>query len=402
MRKHGLKLKISFSKLVSLFYASFPLLSSYRSVVSKRIDIGTTSILLITLLIIFKEKRIKIRRRDIMYLPYYIIIFSLLNMLIFMPSFEIVYPDNITIILRVVKFCLILYLFFSLDMLKYTDIGQVLKYVELIIFINSIYVIIQQLYYQVSGSLLANPFIDFAINDAYQSENMLLSKFDIIRPSGFFLEPAHLSLYSYFFLCSILFDNDSKKNWLMIFLSSVGVILSGSGMGIVFLVFLFALYIYKNIIKNITTSLIVLIAIGISSYFLLKTNFLSVVLNRVLTSGVLYGGNALQARIGDGYNIFKELPIFNKLFGTGYGNIPVGIYLNGMTYMLNSIGFIGTLMFLTIILEKIIVCNINWIRIVALSYIGFLLISQLFNANSIVFYLGLLLLNPIGEIKHEE
>lgn len=69
--------------------------------------------------------------------------------------------------------------------------------------------------------------------------------------------------------------------------------------------------------------------------------FLKNVVNRFTTDNIVGGGNAIQGRIGNGYQLFFEKDRYQQLFGSGYGNVPADVYLNEMTYILNTLGIIG-------------------------------------------------------------
>lgn len=72
------------------------------------------------------------------------------------------------------------------------------------------------------------------------------------------------------------------------------------------------------------------------------------------------------------------------MFGTGYGNVPVDEYLNGVTYIINSLGIIGVI-FLLIVIAKYWKKNLLYKKVVLLLFGVMLFFAQLFNPAYLVF-----------------
>ena len=123
--------------------------------------------------------------------------------------------------------------------------------------------------------------------------------------------------------------------------------------------------------------------------FMLLSTRLSIVqllIDRLLSGGLGYGGNIIKARIGNGFEIFKCLPVFNILFGTGYGHTPLGgskAYLNGVTYIINTLGLIGTTIF-TIVYIKMFKHCLRWQRMLLISFGILMAGAQMFTTAAIV------------------
>ncbi len=79
---------------------------------------------------------------------------------------------------------------------------------------------------------------------------------ELYRPSGLFLEPSHMVLYCTPILCLLLLEEELNRKYLReAAFISLGVILSTSGMGIIIVVALWALYfvMYKRNIRSVNT-----------------------------------------------------------------------------------------------------------------------------------------------------
>lgn len=98
------------------------------------------------------------------------------------------------------------------------------------------------------------------------------------------------------------------------------------------------------------------------------------------------GGNAIQARIGVGYQYFYEKNIMQQLFGSGYGNVPANIYLNGITYVLNTLGIMGLAVFI-LILARYFKKGTAWKKMGIFTLLILTFFSQTFSPSALVFYL---------------
>ena len=379
-----------YNKNVSRLIALLPLLSVYRSPISG-IDIGTVLLFIIAFKYFLKNKGLYTKKHNpYNWLMIYIFLTTVINISAFAFTDNLQYASVTITILRLMKLIMVLFFVFTLDLFQYMDFKEIIGTLEKTVFVNSGFIVIQRCSYQLLGRIIANPLVRIATNEAYADSryNMLIGQY--IRPSGFFLEPSHFAQYCSVYLCYILFL-DRRLNFKRILIVTIGIILSGSGMGILMLVLLVGISLIIHLKKRlITTTLYIVIYTGAVLFFG-KSGFINSILGRVFTNENLYGGNAVRARIGNGYRIFESLNALNKVFGCGYGHVPNSIYLNGWAYVLNTLGILGVLVFGLVAVYTFIKTK-SWGRWVIVCYLLLMAGAQLFTASSIVYFLGIPLL----------
>lgn len=286
----------------------------------------------------------------------------------------------VTIILRYAKFVVVLGCVFGLGFFKnYYDEQTTFKTMKVVIYLCAAFIVIQRVFYSI-GITIENPLIRFATNDAYLDGYSMGTI--LFRPSAFFLEPSQLSVYGLVYLIYLLFKKDDLKQSVIVFIT---LLCSGSGIGLVFSILTYCVYFLIRFRKH-TAKIFTAICAGVIAIVgMSRMTFFKQVVNRFTTDNVAGGGNAIQGRIGTGYQLFLEKDWWQRLFGSGYGNVPADIYLNGMTYILNTLGVIGCVIFLWLIL-KYIHKGETWQKIGLLVVLGLTLGSQIFTPAGLAFY----------------
>lgn len=374
----------------SIVVAFMPLLSVYKSPVPG-VDMATLVVLLTFVVLMLNEKKIKVDRRsgNFNLLLGYVVVVTLVNLIIFKPPIGWDYAEKSLVILRLVKFAIVIVVYFTFSFLRDSSLPMIMATIRLIVHINTLFILCQQILYLAFGIVVYNPFTNFAVVDIYQvGKYSMLQGFGLYRPSAFFLEPSHLAQYFLVYLCYVLYaeKNRLKRTW-ELGVTALGIICSGSGMGIVMLIALVALWgvwrLQQDPVRTFFAGSLVLIAF----IMLLNTTFMQSVFSRLLTDNVDYGGNAIQARIGEGYTVFLQLDISNQLFGAGFGNVP-SFFLNGIAYMLNTVGVFGIFLLLFSILRIFFRAKL-WAKWVLICYVILLSASQMFSVDGIVYYIGI-------------
>jgi len=266
------------------------------------------------------------------------------------------------------------------------------------------------------------PFLTLMDNyvTSFQSLTNVLSFGSIPRFSSFFSEPAHFAQYIVPFLIFEL-NNPTRKNRKNIFIGIVitfSVLISLSGNGIVIIVATWMLFLFKGIFKgkNLKPSNIIVLIFGVliivSSIFYFS-RYINI--NELFYSS---GGGISKAdyRVYRGFFIFKELPIFNQIFGVGYRNAQFFIdrysiytpfdnpgesveYMNSIAQILVYFGFIGFSVYFIYFL-KIYKKSPDNIRILIIVY--FLLSissSLLFDSVYFMYMLFIMKANDSGLLK---
>ncbi len=373
----------------AILVALMPLLSVYKSPIPG-VDLATLTVLLTFIIIMLNEKRITLdphsHNMDLVLL--YVVLVTVFNLVFFKPSFGWDYAEKPLVALRLMKFTIIIIVYFTFSFLRNTDLPMLMFAVRVIVHINVLFIVIQQLLYLGWGIVVYNPFTNVAMVDQYQVDKYsMVAGYNLFRPSAFFLEPSHLAQYFFVYLCYVLYQ---EKNELVLgrelFITALGILCSGSGMGVLMLIALVAVWgvwrMQFNLVKTFFLSFLILIGFIV----LMSTSFMQSVFSRVFTDNVEYGGNAIQARIGDGYKLYEDLGLVNKIFGAGFGNVP-SFFLNGIAYMLNTVGVVGIVIMLLSILHIYVRAQL-WAKWVLVVYVVMTAAAQMFSTDAIVYYIG--------------
>lgn len=371
--------------IISWLVALLPILSICKSPISG-LDLGTFSTIIVAFVFLLKRRRLCTRRKYIFnYFILYILLITIINILIGSSS-SANYASPTLTMLRLGKVVLVLLLFFSFNLIGITEYKCVINAIDKIVFVNVGFIVVQRLFYQLLGTPIANPISFLATNEAYNGPNYTMLIGSYLRPSGFFFEPSHFSQYCSLYLCFLLFGEKSINVKKVIFVA-LGIMLSGSGMGILMLVALLGVSLVLRFHKRILTSFMYIGAFAIILFYMSKSSFVQTMLDRVFSDGAVYGGNAIEARIGNGYRIYQSLNLINKLFGCGYGHVPNGVYLNGLAYLLNTLGLFGSTLFF-FVCNYVFIRTKTWARWSILCYLVLLVGAQVFTPALIVYFLG--------------
>lgn len=254
----------------------------------------------------------------------------------------------IEIILRLLKWVFCIALFIMLGAWRAVSRERIVSCMRIIVYSAAAYLCLQRVLYT-GGVVIANPLEPFVRLEAYDASNYTMGVGGLFRPSAFFLEPSHASQFALAFLTWRLFDakvhsDSSKIRFLDMVCPGVVLLATGSLMGFLGL---FSL-LFASTILNARRKQVVAIAVTVVSVaillFLLRTDYFQEVLARMLTGGEQYGGNSVQARVGDGFDYLFSKSGMAILFGSGYGNVTSDTYYNGVTFVLNSLGIVGAIL----------------------------------------------------------
>lgn len=365
--------EIKKKQIFSIMIAGFPLLSVYRSIIPG-IDLGTLMLILFYLF----SLSAKIYKNEINILLAYILIVTPL-VLPWSPYYSV---TATTVFLRYGKIIVTLGIVFLFGGYKrYYDEETVFLWMKRVVYISCIFVISQRVMY-LFGITLYNPIIRFASYEGYTEGYHMLSG-TLFRPSAFFLEPSHLAVYSVVFLIYSLLRKNNLKDAAVV---SVAILGTGSGIGLVMTVFVFVMYCLIRFRKHFVRTLGMIIAGTFMMGGLGTFPFFQQVINRFTTDNTMGGGNAIQARIGIGYQFFLEKKLMQQMIGSGYGNVPSNVYLNGITYILNTLGVIGLAVFVAV-LVRYFFKGTTWKKVGVLTLFVLTFFSQTFTPSSLVFYL---------------
>lgn len=229
--------------------------------------------------------------------------------------YSVVYSTNIRLE-YVVHVFLMLYVLLFFSFLNKVESKVYWKVFYLSSVLLVFVVILQFIIYKLTGT-----FVSFVENS---QEN---------RPAAFFSEPAHYSMLMCLVLLSLLlnFDTLEIKQSLRILFScfiSISLLLSSSSSGMVYVLFVWSIWIFKEKSASIQIKFILFLFILIVfvSIFLL-TEELSTAYEHFMTtdfSSVTSG----SFRIARGFDLFSSLSYCEKIIGIGLGNIDSYIINN--------------------------------------------------------------------------
>ena len=369
---------LSLPTLFTVSVALFPLLDVVKSPFPG-FSLGTVVILVSEFLLIASMKN---RETRIDLTSCFILYILCVSLVLFFSGITIYSEDGIiTALLRLFKFILIVLPIFLLALYKSIDECLIFKTIRLICIVSSLYVVAQQAFLAI-GLVIPNAFTQFATSDLYLSTGFAVSS--SFRPSGLFLEPAHMAQYCLPFLLWQAFDPlKSDNRFLFLFIVSFGIVLTGSGMGVFGVVAILLAYCIKGLGKN-ALLIFAIVALTLVSLFALQTDFIQSVLERLFTANASGGGNAFEARIGNGMDIYYTKDIAEQLFGSGFGNVPAS-YTSGFEYVLNTLGIVGVVLLAGASIF-VIARSETWGKLLILLYIVLMIGAQVFTAATFTFY----------------
>lgn len=363
------KKKAAFSVLIALL----PFLSYYTSPIP-RLDMGTFLLLIFFVFAVPKS----LYKSDLLVLLVYV--FYITPFSCFLLSDQ--NTSSFTVMMRYIKFIFILGSVFGFGFyVKYYDEKTTFKTMKCLIYSCAVFIIIQRVFFSF-GITINNPLLRFATDDAYIDGYSMGNSF-LFRPSAFFLEPSHLSIYGLVYLVFTLFKKDNFIDSLVVLIT---LLCSGSGIGLVFSVMIYSLYFMVRFRRHVIRIFISVFISIIGVLAMSRITFFQNVVSRLTTDNVRGGGNAILGRIGiEGYQLFFDKNLIQQIFGSGYGNVPANIYLNGFTYIINTLGIVGCCIFLWLIF-KYMYRGEAWQKVGLLIVLGLTIGSQVFAPASLAFY----------------
>ena len=377
-------------KLVSFTSVSMTLLGGYRSILPG-FNWGTFLILSCFLISLVVKTRIVILRTPFIVLCGWILLISPVALAVYSETINMDTGNLIAALLRTYHFGIVLSIYFIFGLYSFFDTHLAIKYMRAIVYFNTLLIVIQQIVNIVFHYPIQNPFTNFAMTSYYFTENYSsVMGNGLFRPSGLFLEPSNVSQYYIIFLCVILFSSKNNKyDFRDLLITSIGILGTGSGMG-VFIIASFALLAVCRRFKfNAMKSMAMLLVFAVAVIMVLQTDYVQKVLARIFTSSVDTGGNAILSRFGNGFDFYFGLGIGQKLMGCGF--IAWDFFLNGVEYILNTMGAIGLTVFFAIYMRLLTMAKDYWRKMVVLSYGALFLVSQFFNAGTIILYFSMAL-----------
>lgn len=350
---------------------------------------------LITLVINFshlnRSSLLKIRATILIFYFLYVVLFSPICFVLFGSQSEI---SEFSPILRFLKYALLVGTFLLLDVSNMFPAEYFFKISVIFTVFNSVYVCIQQVFIQF-GLVIPN-----MLAGVMGTSYVQLSQGSLFRPSGLFAEPSHYAQYVLPVLAGLLFSRfDFPNKKLVTFTACAGLLASGSGMGIIGLFLLMAVFFLANAKKRILYFFYGFSLLIIASLIFSGSDFGAGVLARLFTDGSTVGGNAFFARIGHGYEEFISHGPLELVLGSGYGNVGEFTYQSGIEYALNAVGLVGLTMYAAGFVQ-FSAGSVTACKVVLLCYFALMFGCQLLSAPGLIYFLTLAIcFNKIDSLK---
>lgn len=385
------------NKMYTILIVLFPILSVYQTIFNK---ISFADIIMIILFPIFlffiiKKNKITIRKENRKIIAF--AIYLILTMLI-----QCILNTGVNVI-STIRF--VMYMLFLVIGNEYFDLKFGIKLIKITTLLISIYVILQYIVFVLFSRTLPWYIKLFNVMD----ENFVLKSnsehyMEFYRPTGVFMEPTHYAQYALIYFIYLLFSEEKVKHRVIqILIITIGILCSGSSMGlIIILISIFMMFCYNktfNMTKKIT--IIFIIILGIC--FLLKIPYFSKIVTRVI--GTDQAGLLSGAAVGYRFNgatefLMEEKDLIYILIGTGRGTEQS--YLTGIFYLLKNNGLIGLIMYLNFALY-IIKRNKSNKKILAIVVLLISFGSEIIVNYGILFYYCFMIIeDTISEEKKNE
>lgn len=352
-----------FIKIKKLYCFFFPLcfiLNGYATPIPG-ISLGMFILVLFTCMSLFfiDKKRIK-------FIPFFIVwFFSTITF------FNVLFiaKDNVDMGNIIISLLKLIVWAISISITNYVffDKQLIMKWMIRFSIICTVYLILQYIFYYLFSIYLPNIF-NLAFLPPYSNDYLLYNDFinySYFRPASFFSEPA---FYANFVMVTlvIIMCNESIQHYKVLFIFfSLGVFLSTSTAGIFLTVPLIGIFIIKNYdgFKIVSYLLLfIIVCVCVVSYINLQND--SDIMNNKFLATIKYTLNKTETisdsrRVGDSFAYLNELTDSQKIIGVGFGNeksylVTDNLYLNSITNLIVSTGYIGLFVFFAFIFYKVV------------------------------------------------
>lgn len=366
------------TELFSWLIAFAPWLSIYATFIPGISVADFFLMLFVIYSLLFNFNKMKIRVNYIWIIIF--IIYLILSTFIASINLNSMYYGNI--FTRFIKFIFYSYIIIILFPL-FLNKEELFKGIRFLVIFSCIVILIQYIAYYLIGVYLEFkiPFFSYA-NEVTESVNFAKIQMLSFRPSSIFLEPSHFSVFSILYLGILLFQsNENITIWIESILVSIAILLSVSSSALILIVFYWAIYIVKSMLKwkslytPFKVFLFFVIVFAILFPIFRNSPHLYQALERILD----LNSAAVTGRINAGQNLVDSLEGMNKLFGVGFGNLPKYIYFNSIFYLLYCSGYVGIILFLCVLFSLFkstrLLGKITILTIIMLSFSSPIVIS---------------------------
>lgn len=259
---------------------------------------------------------------------------------------------------------------------SYINYDCFIKYMKIFCVLLSLFIIFQELYFFITGKYVFGVLMSGVVStssstqEIYQDALLWVSRNGYLKANGFLAEAAHCVQFLSIGMISLIDFKDVSNTfipnlkYLLLFSIASICTFAASAMiyiGIIWIIIIFLLIKEKGRFQNpLILALFILLVLAII-VVALKTSGLTRVLNRLLSASSSSSSDGSSfVRLYKGYAFWMGMPIFNKIFGIGFGNYssmyPLyegpysdfmsSEYMNSLSYVLVSSGVIGFILFI--------------------------------------------------------
>lgn len=270
------------------------------------------------------------------------------------------------------------------------------KTIEVISLIAAICVVMQFLWHSLTGNHIQMINLNWCLSEMNQYRSNILTGIGqaepIYRPSAFFLEPSHMTNYASVGLISCLLLG--RPNYIKAAAISLGVVCTTSGMGIVLVGGIWAIFPFIATKKldglKIKRILILLSLFLVAVSVLYQLPFFKNALNRITGSSSTYSSTQYNAIWGR--TLYWQTyisPMSGKELLLGYGNSALpDVYFTGLMTIVYSYGLIGVCLLYFSLVMLLLRSKNNGCKLLLLIYGGLLPLANLTSFITMIFYLG--------------
>lgn len=388
-----MKIKLNFTTIVTFFIVASPMFIQYQAIGIPFLLLPEPILMCLILISFLYKQKISLSKFKLLFIYIFVAIFTTCITYFIQPTLSL--NTTITTLIRFIFYCFCIMILSQ----NFFNMKLGMKISVYIGSLNSLYVIIQYLFFEIFNKTLPWYIKFFSISQGsklIENSEYYFKTFGF-RASGLFSEPAHFAQYTFlplFFLLFMKFEDFHIRKYknILIILLSISLIISKSGTSYIVLILCFGFKLIsvfqKSNTKNKMTkslfSFIFMILISITGFF-------AIIQNENLNGGLIRMLNTSEQssksiRINRGVSVYTQLPFKYKIIGVGYGNYGdyvernnvVTIYdygdentwSNTIIYILVGTGIIGLISYLLFYIDLLIHTK-NIYRYLSLSLLIF-------------------------------
>lgn len=388
------------SKVFSVLVAVLPILASYMSGIP---GFSVADICLVVFVVLSMLKKDSRNQYRVSVVPLWM--GMILIILLALIDCALGFPESMSdVLIRTIRYIFYMIVLFTAGK-KIIDVPVLIRSVKIVSFLGSLFIMLQAVMYYAFGIVVKGflPFLNLYTKQ-YQNTNYgdMYETLNIYRPTSFFLEPAHYARYCIIGIILYLFVDKviDNKAVFRVVICAIGILISTSSQGYFLLAIVGSMFWFtriKHMKSRIVKQFMYLVACvyPIMILIVLQLPVVQSTLDRSFSGSITDGSSAMGARLG-GFLSYFNLPLINKLIGTGFGNVPEGVWLSSAAYWLYGSGFFVFAIYLYFLLRSFFRVDL------AGKYILFVVIFLFFTDDSfysymIVLYFSLVLFHPRRE-----